>query len=205
MSHTAFGYDSEEDRLWLLYDYEHPRIWITRRIAQAIAGSVTSLVEQTATGFSDSSAKRVHMEHRLAVTETPDGQAHYPYKIQVESHDDLHEQGFTLCRGLSAHIHPGGGQIILGTDESEVKFEFNRYDLHLWLRALRMALNDADWALNPSFPAWLEEPLLPSAIHNLLTQPLPTDLDLEDESNQPGSSASPSPSPPSPPDDPPKP
>lgn len=193
MSHTAFGYDSEQDRLWLLYDLEHPRIWITRRIAQAIAGSVTHLVEQTAAGFSNSSAKRVQMEHRLAVTETPDGQAHYPYKIQVESHDDLHEQGFTLCRGLSAHINSGGGHIILGTDESEVKFEFNRYDLHLWLRAFRMALNDAHWNLSPGFPAWLEEPLLPSAIQNLLAQPLPADLKLEDDSSDSSDPTKPTP------------
>ena len=185
MSHTAFGYDAEQDRLWLLYDFEHPRIWITRRIAQAIVESVTKLVEQTAVGFSDSSAIRVQMEHRLAVTETPDGQVHYPYKIQVESHDDLHEQGFTLCHGLGAQIHAGGGRMTFGTDESEVKFEFNRYDLHLWLRAFRMALTYAQWNLSPSFPAWLEEPLLPPAIQNLLGQTPPADLKLDDDLSDP--------------------
>jgi hypothetical protein len=173
MSQTAFGYDPEHDRLWLLYDPEHPRVWLTRRIAQAVVASVTPLVEKTATGMSSSSGERVQMEHRLAVTETPEGESYYPYKIQVESREDLNEQGFTLCRGLSAQINSGGGQITLATEESEVKFEFNRYDLHLWLRALRMALAEAHWNLDPGFPAWLEEPLLPTAIQKLLSSTQP--------------------------------
>lgn len=186
MSQTAFGFDPEQDRLWLLYDTEHPRIWVTRRVAQAIATSVTQLVEQTATGMSDNSAQRVQMEHRIAVTETPEGESYYPYKVQVESREDLSEQGFTLCRGLSAQINARGGHITLSTEESEVKFDFNRYDLHLWLRAFRMAVQEANWNLSPGFPPWLEEPLLPPSIQQLIGQPIPPELRLEkDDPNSP--------------------
>ncbi len=184
---TTFGYDSEQDRLWMSYATDQPRVWITRRIAQGIAGSLMKLIEETTIGMvSDSPAKRAEIEHRMAVRETPDGAARqYPYQVRTESKEDLHAQGFVLCHTLNAQINSGGGEITFTSAAGQVKFEFNRYDLHVWLRAIRMEVTEANWTLSPSLPAWLDEPLLPSSIQNLLNQPMPTDLDAEPDSDPP--------------------
>jgi hypothetical protein len=181
MTSTTFGYDSEQDRLWMMYADDQPRIWITRRIAQGIAGSLMQLIEQTTVGLSsDSPARRAEVEHRMAVRETPDGAARqYPYQVHTESKEDLHAQGFVLCHTMNAQIHSGGGHITFHFYEGNVKFDFNRYDLHVWLRAIRMVVAEANWNLSPTLPAWLDEPLLPSSIQNLLNTPLPPDLDSD--------------------------
>ncbi|MDI9334276.1 MAG: hypothetical protein QM533_07845 [Cytophagales bacterium] len=181
MTQTTFGYDSEQDRLWMMYSSDQPRIWITRRLAQGIAGSLMQLIEKTTMGLAgDSPGKRAEIEHRMAVRETPDGAVRqYPYQVRTESKEALHAQGFVLCTVLNANIHSGGGQITFGSEQGQVKFDFNRYDLHVWLRAIRMVITEANWNLSPSLPAWLDEPLLPSSIQNLLNSPLPPDLDAD--------------------------
>lgn len=181
MTQTTFGYDSEQDRLWMMYSDDQPRVWITRRIAQGIAGSLTQLIEQTAVGLSnDSPAQRAESEHRMAVRETPDGgMRQYPYQVRTESKQDLHAQGFVLCNVLNAQIHSGGGHLTFSSEDGQVKFEFDRYDLHVWLRAFRMVVTEADWNLSPPLPAWLDSPLLPASIQKLLNQPLPPDLDSD--------------------------
>lgn len=185
MTSTTFGYDSEQDRLWMMYSDDQPRIWVTRRIAQGIAGSLMQLIEQTTVGLSgDSPARRAEVEHRMAVRETPDGMARrYPYQMRTESKEDLYAQGFVLCHTMNAQINSGGGEITFASAAGQVKFEFNRYDLHVWLRAIRMVVTEANWNLSPTLPAWLDEPLLPSSIQNLLNSPLPTDLDSDTPPN----------------------
>ena len=187
MTSTTFGYDSEQDRLWMMHSDDQPRIWITRRITQGIAGQLTQLIERTTLGLtSDSPTRRAEVEHRMAVRETPDGAARqYPYQMRTESMEDLHAQGFVLCHTLNAQINSGGGEITFTSAAGQVKFEFNRYDLHVWLRAIRMVVNEANWNLTPPLPAWLDEPLLPSSIQNLLNSPLPTDLDSDFDSDTP--------------------
>jgi hypothetical protein len=122
----------------------------------------------------------------MAVREMPDGAARqYPYQVRTESREDLHAQGFVLCHTLNAQINSGGGDITFTSAAGQVKFEFNRYDLHVWLRAVRMVVTEANWNLSPSLPAWLDEPLLPPSIQNLLSQPMPTDLDSDSDSDTP--------------------
>jgi hypothetical protein len=181
MTQTTFGYDQEEDRLWLCYHEEQPRIWITRRFAQGLIGPMAELIERTTTmnqltGLAPH--EQIRMEHRLAVQETPDGDSHYPFRISQEDRDTHRAQGFVLCKTLQLHMEPQGCSINMQTDEGEVNFGLSRYDTHLWLRAFRMALDNANWNL-PALPVWLTEPVLPPSIQTLLTSPLPSDLDSD--------------------------
>ena len=181
MTQTTFGYDQEEDRLWLCYHDEQPRIWITRRFAQGLIGPMAELIERTTTlnqltGLAPQ--EQIRMEHRIAVQETPQGDAHYPFQISQEDRDTHRAQGFVLCKTLQLHVEPQGCNINMQTDEGEVNFGLSRYDTHLWLRAFRMALDNANWDL-PALPAWLTEPVLPPSIQTLLTSPLPSDLDSD--------------------------
>jgi hypothetical protein len=173
MSGTTFGYDALQDRVWLMYASEQPRVWITRHIAQGILSSLTPLVEQTAIGFGNTPAQRVQLEHKLAVTETPEGKQRYPFEVRHETREqrERHDDEYVLCKMLKAHVSPNGGKITLVTEESEVRFEFNRANLHLWLRAFRMILTEANWNLPQQLPTWLEEPLLPPSIQSLLDKP----------------------------------
>ena len=49
MTSTTFGYDQEEDRLWICHNDEHPRIWLTRRFTQGLLGPMADLIEKTTT------------------------------------------------------------------------------------------------------------------------------------------------------------
>jgi len=185
MTQTTFGYDQEEDRLWLCYHDEQPRIWLTRRFAQGLIGPMAELIERTATlnqvtGLAP--YDQIRMEHRLAVQETPTGESHYPFRVSQEDRESHRAQGFVLCKVLRLHMEPHGCNINMQTDEGEVNFALSRHDNHLWLRAFRMALDNADWNL-PTLPKWLTESVLPPAIANILNSPIPQDI--QDEMNQP--------------------
>ena len=187
MTQTTFGYDREEDRLWLSYHKEHPRIWITRNFAKGFIGPMAELVERTTTlnqltGLAP--AEQIRMEHRIAVQETPQGDAHYPFQTNQEDRATHRAQGFVLCKMLQLRVEPQGCTIKMKTDEGEINFGLSRYDTHLWLRAFRMALDNTNWDL-PALPAWLTEPVLPPSIQILLTSPLPSDLDSDTPPNTP--------------------
>lgn len=181
MTQTTFGYDQEEDRLWLCYHDEQPRIWITRRFARGLIGPMAELIERT-TALNQitrlAPQEQIRMEHRLAVQETPEGESHYPFRISQEDRDAHRAQGFVLCKVLKLHMESHGCNITMQTDEGEINFALSRHDTHLWLRAFRMALDNTDWNL-PALPAWLTEPVLPPSIQTLLTAPLPADLDSD--------------------------
>ncbi len=199
MTQTTFGYDQEEDRLWLCFHPEQPRIWITRRFAAGLIGPMAELIERTTTlnqlsGLAPS--EQIRMEHRLAVTESPQGDTHYPFRINTEGREAHRAHGFVLCKVLKLHVQADSSQITMKTDQGDVNFGLSRYDTHLWLRAFRMALDNANWNL-PALPAWLTEPILPPSIQNLLTQPLPTDLDSDPDSPPPPTSPTPPTVPPS--------
>jgi hypothetical protein len=181
MTHTTFGYDQEEDRLWICHNDEHPRIWLTRRFTQGLLGPMADLIEKTTTVSSYSAGlsatEQVRMEHHIAVMETPSGESHYPFRVSTEDRETYTAQGFTLCRMLGLRMEQNGCHITMKIDEGEVNFGLSRYDMHLWLRAFRMALDNANWNLDPPLPAWLTEAILPPSIQKLLNEPLPTDLD----------------------------
>lgn len=182
MTHTTFGYDQEEDRLWLHYSDEHPRIWLTRRFAQGLIAPMAALVEQTTAGSAVtglSTYEQVRMEHQLAVSETPSGEPHYPFRMSTENRNEHVAQGFTLCKMLGLRMEPSGCLLTMQTDEGEVNFGLSRYDMHLWLRAFRMALDAANWNLETTLPAWLTESVLPPAIKALLEEPMSAEMSAE--------------------------
>lgn len=196
---TTFGYDQEEDRIWIAYAPDRPRIWITRRFAAGLVGPMAQLVERTAINNQVPGLppqEQIRMEHRIAVQETPQGDTHYPFRVTQENREAHRAHGFVLCKTLNVHVQADSSQITMKTDQGDVNFGLSRYDTHLWLRAFRMALDNADWNL-PALPAWLTEPVLPPSIQNLLTTPLPTDLD-DGAGDAPPSNDAP-PAPPSPP------
>jgi truncated hemoglobin YjbI len=180
MFQNTFGYDPEQDRLWLLYNPNRPRIWMTRRIAQGIVGPVSQLIERTTPGGAFAGATpqaRAHLEHKLATQETPQGAPAYPFTLTHENHDELHEQGFTLCKSVRTQVEQYGSVMVMTCEDCEIKFEMSRQDLHLWLRAMRMALENTNWNLTSELPEWLTEPILPPAFKAILDKPIPTDLD----------------------------
>ena len=182
MTHTTFGYDQEEDRLWLHYSDEHPRIWLTRRFAQGLISPMAQLVEKTTAGSPITGLttyEQVRMEHMLAVSETPSGEPHYPFRMSTENRDEHLAQGFTLCRMLGIKMESGGCVLTMQMDEGEVNFGLSRYDMHLWLRAFRMALDTANWNLETPLPDWLTESVLPPSIKAMLDAPMSAEMSAE--------------------------
>lgn len=74
MLNTTFGYHAIEDRIWMGHDHPDERIWITRRLAIYVLGTLTKQVEETAPGAQAgaASAVRAELEHRMAMDEPAD-------------------------------------------------------------------------------------------------------------------------------------
>ncbi|WP_157538980.1 hypothetical protein [Hydrogenophaga flava] len=49
--------------------------------------------------------------------------------------------------------------------------------MHLWYRGLALVLQQTHWNLPELMPEWLQEPMTPAAVRDLLERPLPPDLD----------------------------
>ncbi len=53
----------------------------------------------------------------------------------------------------------------------------SRKGMHLWYRGLALVLQQTHWNLPELMPEWLQEPMTPAAVRDLLERPLPPDLD----------------------------
>jgi len=186
MLNTTFGYHAIEDRIWMGHDHPEERIWITRRLAIYVLGTLTKQVEDTAPGAQAGapSAVRADLEHRMAMDEPPDmgsaaSDAPPPLRVGTEKVGGPAPSVQRVCKTMRTTLWQDGRCQIdfeLVTGEVHV-LNFSRPGLHRWLRAFNMILNNAQWALPVQAPSWLAASVLPQAVQNILDKPLPDTLD----------------------------
>ncbi len=188
MLSTTFGYHAIEDRIWMGHDHPEDRIWITRRLAIYVVGTLARQVEETAPGAQGGSpnAVRADLEHRMALEEPSEMQATPsdappPLRMGTEPAVGPAPAQERLCKTMRTTLWQDGRCQVdfeLVTGEVHV-LNFSRPGLHRWLRAFAMILHNAQWALPVQPPEWLSASVLPQAVKDILDKPLPDTLDNE--------------------------
>ncbi len=188
MLNTTFGYHAIEDRIWMGHDRPEDRVWITRRLAIYVMGTLTKQLEDTAPGAQAGAPNvvRAQLEHRMAMDETadmgvPPSDAPPPLRVGSERADGPAPSTDRLCKTMRTTLWQDGRcQIAFELVTGEVHvLNFSRPGLHRWLRAFSMILNNAQWALPVDTPEWLSASMLPQAVKDILDKPLPDSLDNE--------------------------
>ena len=102
---------------------------------------------------------------------------------QLPSHYDYTSQYDLLVfrRLATASAHPEAEEASPNTPPRKptgpLVLRLSRKGMHLWYRGLALVLPQTHWNLPEPLPEWLQEPMTPAAVRDLLDRPLPPDLD----------------------------
>lgn len=178
MTTTTFGFDAEQDRIWMRVHETDQTIWLTRRMVTIILGPIVQAFEQATPGEQGGAAApaRAALEHQLSLHETVPGQAPPQIRagrVQPTADGDLQ---FRLCTRLHAQASNQAMKLTFDSVSGPLVVQLSRKGMHLWLRGLSMVLKQAHWGLPQALPQWLEAGLMPPAMQALMDKPLPGDL-----------------------------
>lgn len=178
---TTFGFDAEQDRIWMRAHEAGQTVWLTRRMVAVILGPIVQAFENATPGEQGGSAApaRAALEHELSLHETAPGQA--PPQIRagrVPPGTDSDPQ-HRLCTRLHAQASGQAMSMTFETASGPLDVKLSRKGMHLWLRGLSMVLKQAQWGMPHALPHWLDAGLMPPSMQALINQPLPDDLDRD--------------------------
>lgn len=174
MVSTTFGYDKQEDRLWMSFDDGTPRLWLTRRLVAHLMGPVLGALESSAPGAEGGAdaSTRVALEHELALGELQPGEERLPLKMGSEAARATADADYLLCLRIATRFDATHGVITFESADGQRQMAMGRVGLHRWLRGLYLVLAQADWNL-PPVPEWLRRSLLPDGLRALVDPPPP--------------------------------
>lgn len=168
MGSSTFGYDKGEDRVWLSFNDDTPRLWFTRRLVSHLLGPMSHAFEAAAPGSqggADASI-RAGLEHEIALNELLPGERALPMKMGTETASASRDADYQLCTGLTATFDGGQCQLGFNTREGDRALRMGRVAMHRWLHGLYLVAQQADWAL--VVPGWLSRSCLPEAVRALV-------------------------------------
>lgn len=173
MGSTTFGYDKGEDRVWMSFNDDSPRIWLTRHMVSQLLGHMLGAFEVAAPGAMGGApaATRVSLEHELALNELLPGEQALPMKMGSETRIESRRADYQLCTGLVATFDASRCRLQFGTAEGPRVLRMDRVGMHRWLRGLHLVTRHADWALQA--PDWLTRSCLPAAVRALVEGAVP--------------------------------
>lgn len=168
MGSSTFGYDQGEDRVWLSFDDDTPRLWLTRRLVSHLLGPMLKAFEEAAPGREGgaSAGTRVALEREIALNEWLPGERALPMKLGTESARESRDAAYQLCRGLSASFSGSECRLRFKTEEGDRGLSMGRVAMHRWLHGLHLVTQHADWAL--PVPEWLSSSCLPESLRALV-------------------------------------
>jgi len=194
MTSTTMAYDAHQDRVWLSFNDDSPRLWLTRRLIEQLFSHGLSLLEKTTGGEQGGAdaATRIALEHQLALNELLPGEQKLPIKMGQESPQQTQRETHVLCRGITMNFSDRNCELIFLLPEGQRKLAMSRVMMHRWLHGLNLAVRQARWALT-RVPQWLNQSQLPAAIQALTEMPIPRELDEDDDPPAPTGPADPQP------------
>lgn len=190
---TTFGYNAAEDRLWMRCEGWPQRLWLTRRIAQAMLWAVVELIEappRSAQNPSTQSAgERAAAEHDAALNRPQAGEPGHTLRMGREVARAHEHADAVVCRRFTLVGQEGATDLIFQTQSGEYRVQLSRIGLHRWLHALQLVLATTGWSEWNAAPEWLTRSYLPAALKNLLAAPLPPGAPLDDDTDCSGAPA----------------
>lgn len=182
MSTTSFTYFQAEDRLLVVIEPGNHKLWLTRRLTQAILHDIATLFASKVPGASfpgaGADAERIALEHSMAMNEedlddTPQEQG-TPLQFSDTPPASADDPDIVLCTGLDAQLGSDYASISFVCADKTLSLRQNRPGFHRFLRTLALCADKAEW--HPQhIPAWLTQSLLGGLLANL------PPLDAEDE------------------------
>ncbi len=169
---TTFGYSPAEDRLWISCSAWPQRVWLTRRIAQAVLQAGVRMIEAggaTASPQADSRppAERAAAAHDASLNRLRPGE---PPMLRTgrEAADAPELDGAVLCTRFLLLDTGTHSELVFSTRAGERRLRLDRTELHRWLHALQMVMAPARWHDWTTPPDWLTRSYLPPALKALL-------------------------------------
>jgi hypothetical protein len=183
MGSSTFGYDKGEDRVWLSFNDDTPRLWFTRRLVSHLLGPMLQAFEEAAPGRQGGAAAstRAALEHEIALNELLPGERALPLKMGTETASAGRDADYQLCTGLKASFDGDRCRLGFNTTEGDRALHMGRVAMHRWLHGLYLVAQHAEWAL--VVPGWLSRSCLPQAVRDL----------VQDASAKPGTHQPPEP------------
>jgi hypothetical protein len=168
MGSSTFGYDKGEDRVWLSFNDDTPRLWFTRRLVSHLLGPMLHAFEQAAPGSQGGgdACTRAGLEHEIALNELLPGERVSPLKMGSETASASRDADYQLCTGLKASFDGGQCRLRFNASEGDRSLAMGRVAMHRWLHGLYLVAQHANWAL--AVPEWLSRSCLPEAVRALV-------------------------------------
>ena len=181
MGTSTFGFNAQEDRVWMSSSDWSERIWLTRRQSRSLIELLAQALQNTAQG--DDKPAQMVREHDASINRPRNVQNGPVLQMGRDAVTAHQAASYVLCTRIVVATSQGGSDnvsVTLGTSQKEWTLHFSREDLHRWLRALHMVIQQGDWQL-PDMPDWLVRSYLPHALKAILTSPLPDSLTDDEE------------------------
>lgn len=179
MTTTTFGYHATQDRIWMRVHEQDTTVWFTRRMVRSILGPMLKLFEDSTPGQQGGAAPRARasIEHQLSLHEAAPGQRPAQIRAGREQPGQESDPQRRLCTRITTQAAPQGVTLNFETGAGPLVLRLSRKGMHLWYRGLALVLPQTHWNLPEPLPEWLQEPMTPAAVRDLLDRPLPPDLD----------------------------
>jgi len=168
MGSTTFGYDPGEDRVWLSFNDDTPRLWFTRRLVSHLLGPMLQAFEGAAPGRQGGAraSTRVALEHEIALNELLPGERRLPIRMGSEAPGLSRDAEHEVCTGMTASFVADQCRLRFDTSEGRRELTMGRVAMHRWLHGLYLVAQHAHWAL--PVPEWLSRSCLPEAVRALV-------------------------------------
>lgn len=154
-------------------------LWLTRRMVRSILGPMLKVFEESTPGQQGGAAPRARasIEHQLSLHEAAPGQRPAQIRAGREQPGQESDPQRRLCTRITTQAAPQGVTLNFETGAGPLVLRLSRKGMHLWYRGLALVLPQTHWNLPEPLPEWLQEPMTPAAVRDLLDRPLPPDLD----------------------------
>lgn len=160
-------------------------VWLTRRMVGSILGPLIQAFENATPGEQGGApaAARAAIEHELSLHEVAPGQVAPQIRAgRVAPSQDSDPQQH-LCSRLTTHSNQQAVTMSFDTPAGPLVLKLSRKGMHLWLRGLTMVLKQVHWGLPQTLPPWLIAGVMPPVMQVLIQQPLPNNLDPEQDAS----------------------
>ncbi|SCK07081.1 hypothetical protein [Vogesella sp. LIG4] len=185
---TSFSYFEAEDRLLMIVQPGSHKLWLTRRLVQAIVRDVAAIFAKQVPGEgipgAGSQAERIALEHQMAMNGedlSPSDAGVSPLQFSNKAPPHASDSGTPLCTGLDAKAGKDYASIGFVIGDATLNIKLSRAGFHRLLRGVVMCGQQAGWMLQ-DVPPWLTQSLLGDLLGTLPT--LDPEADGESEPDE---------------------
>lgn len=163
----SFTYFEAEDRLLVVMQPGHHKLWLTRYLTQSILRDIAALFARMVPGEGVPGAgtvtQRIALEHRMAMNEEDlaDQPASAPPGVIFSHESPARPAAGTVpvCTGLDAKAGSDFASISFTVGDSQINVRQSRPGFHRFLRTLALCADKAGWQIQ-DVPPWLTQSLV---------------------------------------------